>query len=110
MNTNGNGKLTLSSSEPNSSRTGAPTTTFALTRDQWGQLVFVNTNGEKHTNVTPITLFPISEPDAWISIRAADGAELACVAEPHKLPTETWKLLKEELARREFVPVIERIV
>jgi hypothetical protein len=111
MNTNGNGKLTIpAAGEPNSSRNGAHMKTFGLTRDQWGQLVLIDSDGHKHADVTPIALFPLSEADAWISIRAADGAELACIADPHKLPAETWKLLKEELAQREFVPVIERIV
>src|SRR4051812_41151970 len=111
MNTNGNGKLTISvAGEQKSSRNSAQMKTFDLTRDQWGQLVFTDSGGRKHTNVIPIALFPISEPGAWISIRDADGAELACVAEPHKLPADIWKLLKEEMARREFVPVIERIV
>jgi len=110
MNTNGNGKLTVLSSDSNSSRGAALSSKFGLTRDEWGQLVFIDSNGAKHANVTPVVLFPISEPDAWISIRAGDGAELACVAEPHKLPADVWKLLKEELAQREFVPVIERIV
>src|SRR4051794_1949888 len=99
MNTNGNGKLMMrAAGEPNSSRNCAQMKTFDLTRDQWGQLVLTDNEGQKHANVTPIALFPISEPDAWISIRDADGAELACVAEPHKLTTETWKLLKEEMA------------
>jgi hypothetical protein len=87
-----------------------PPLLFSLQRDQWGQLVFIATDGTRHTPVTPIPLFPISFPDAWISIQAADGAELACIDDPTVLPTDVWQLLKEELSRREFVPVIERIV
>jgi Domain of unknown function (DUF1854) len=83
---------------------------FGLVRDEWGQLVFTGTGGERHTNVSPIALFPISEPERWISIRAAGGAELACIEDPSTLPADVWKLLKEELARREFVPIIHRIV
>jgi hypothetical protein len=67
-------------------------------------------NGRRHANVVPIPLFPISEPDTWISIRSADGTELVCIEDPRALPDNVWKLLKEELSRREFVPVIERIV
>ena len=54
--------------------------------------------------------FPISQPDAWISIRTADGTELACIEDPRTLPADVWQLLKEDLARREFVPIIKRIV
>jgi hypothetical protein len=79
-------------------------------RDQWGQLIFIGADGEKHPNVTPTALFPISEPESWISIRSPDGTELACVENPHSLPADVWRLLKEDLSRREFVPIIRRIV
>ena len=83
---------------------------FGLVRDQWGQLTYINADGEKHTNVAPVGLFPISQPDSWISIRSPDGTELACVEDPQTLPAEIWQLLKEDLSRREFVPVIQRII
>jgi Domain of unknown function (DUF1854) len=83
---------------------------FGLVRDQWGQLTFISADGEKYANVAPVALFPISEPDSWISVRLPDGTELACVEDPSTLPAEIWQLLKEDLSRREFVPVIRRIV
>jgi hypothetical protein len=70
----------------------------------------IGPDGIRHSNVTPIALFPISQPDSWISIRSADGDELACVEDPHTLPADVWKLLKEDLSRREFVPIIHRII
>ncbi len=87
-----------------------PTARFELYRDQWGQLVFIGSNGQKHSNVTPLPLFPISKSESWISIRAADGAELACIEDPRALAADLWNLLKDELSHREFVPVIQRIV
>lgn len=92
------------------SRSAEPTARFGLSRDQWGQLVFIGEDGLRHPNVSPIALFPISLPDAWISIRTPDGIELACVEDPSRLPADTWKLLREDLARREFVPIIRRII
>ena len=83
---------------------------FELERDQWGQIVLVEANGARHINVDPVPLFPISDPEAWISIRSGDGAELVCIEDPSKLPAAVWQLLREELSRREFVPVIQRIV
>lgn len=83
---------------------------FDLLRDQWGQLVYIGADGRRLENVIPIPLFPISDPERWISLRSGDGSELVCVDDPSKLPTEVWRLLKEELAQREFVPVIQRIV
>jgi hypothetical protein len=87
-----------------------PPPPFSLERDQWGQLVFIAADGTRHTPVTPIPLFPISYPNSWTSIQAADGAELACIEDPSVLSSDVWQLLKEELSRQEFVPVIERIV
>ena len=52
---------------------------FGLTRDQWGQLTFINAAGEKYPNVAPVALFPISQPELWISIRSPDGTELVCI-------------------------------
>lgn len=109
--TNGNGAPELSRSFVRENAIqGAPTPLFGLERDQWGQLVFIGADGRKHAGVSPIPLFPISAPDSWISIRAVDGTELVCVEALGALPIDVGQLLKEELARREFVPVIRRIV
>jgi hypothetical protein len=83
---------------------------FTLARDQWGELELITHNGVRHSRVVPIPLFPISSPEQWVSIRGADGIELACIEDPSALPTDVWQLLREELARREFVPIIERVV
>jgi uncharacterized protein DUF1854 len=83
---------------------------FGLVRDQWGQLIFISADGEKRPNAAPVALFPISQPDSWISIRLPDGTELACIEDPQTLPPDVWQLLKEDLSRREFVPIIRRIV
>jgi hypothetical protein len=72
--------------------------------------MFVGADGTRYTNVVPVALFPISEPESWVSIRAANGSELTCIEDPRSLPADVWQLLQEELARREFVPVIQRIV
>ena len=83
---------------------------FFLSRDQWGQLVFIAHDGTQHSPVVPTQLFPISVPEQWVSLRGAGGVELACVEDPSVLSANDQQLLKEELARREFVPVIKRIV
>ncbi|HEX4415803.1 MAG TPA: DUF1854 domain-containing protein [Lacipirellulaceae bacterium] len=83
---------------------------LSLARDEWGQLVLISAANSAPTTVAPTPLFPISDPEHWISLRGPDGVELACVEEPSKLSAETRQLLQEELARREFVPIIERVV
>ena len=96
--------------EVSNSGSGRLAARFGLIRDHWGQLTLITEDGEKVPNVAPVALFPISEPESWISIRSADGTELACVEDPRKLPADLWKLLKEDLSRREFVPIIRRIL
>jgi hypothetical protein len=83
---------------------------FSLSRDEWGQLVLTSVGNSLPVAVTPTALFPISDPENWISLRGPDGVEQACVEDPNSLPAETRELLRGELARQEFVPVIERIV
>ena len=111
MSKNGNGAPAFSTSiAPDGGRDGQPYPRFGLERDQWGQLVYIASDGKRHANVAPIPLFPISEPESWIAIRSSDGAELTCIEDPRTLPGDVRQLLCEELSRREFVPVIRRIV
>lgn len=87
----------------------APPADFTLRHDAWGRLVFVDDAGREHVGVEPVRDFPISDPKHWISLVSAEGKELACVAEPEKLSPDVRKVLEEDLARREFVPVIQSI-
>lgn len=83
---------------------------FKLALDDFGRLVLTTGDGRRHVGVEPVRAFPLSDPDRWIALVDADGNELACVEDPSGLPEELRRRLEEELARREFVPVIERIV
>jgi hypothetical protein len=83
---------------------------FALERDAWGELVFIDSDDARISPVVPIPLFPISAPEQWISLRGPDGVELACIEDPTVLALDVQQLLSDELSRREFVPIIERIV
>jgi hypothetical protein len=87
----------------------APTLDFTLRHDAWGRLVLIDAMGREHVGVEPVRDFPISDPKHWISLVSAEGKELACVEEPEKLPPDVRKVLEDDLARREFVPVIHTI-
>jgi hypothetical protein len=82
---------------------------FTLRHDAWGRLVLIDATGREHVGVEPVRDFPISDPKHWISLVSAEGKELACVEEPEKLPPDVRKVLEDDLARREFVPVIQTI-
>jgi hypothetical protein len=83
---------------------------YDLFRDESSQLVFVDGSGERHVGVIPLRTFPISEPDGHISLLAKQGHEIAFIESLASLPEEAANLVRRDLACREFVPVIRRIV
>lgn len=89
---------------------GAGTTRFGLSHDAWGRLVLIDADGQRHVGVEPVRAFPLSDPARFISLCDARGREVVCVADLADLVPATRQLLEEELALREFVPVILRIV
>ena len=91
--------------------TGATLATeFQLTRDAFGKLVLSNPAGERFEAVAPVRAFPIQAPDVGISLVSQDGHEVGWVEALKDLPEPAQTLIREELARREFMPVIQRIV
>src|SRR3954453_12154516 len=81
-----------------------------LSLDSWGRLELSTPDGRRHVGVEPVRAFPISDPAHWISFCDADGREPLSLKSPDGLPPEARRLLDEELALREFAPVIKRIV
>jgi hypothetical protein len=83
---------------------------FDLQRDARGRLVLIDAHGDRHEGVEPVRSFPISDPDHWISICDALGRELVAVQDPAALAPAVRDLLEHDLGRREFVPLIRRII
>jgi hypothetical protein len=84
--------------------------TFDLAQDAWGQIVFTDAEGRRHEGVTPVRAFPITDPTRYVSICDSRGAELAVCEDLAKLPGAVRDLIEADLARRDFIPVIQRIV
>ncbi|MBP7943290.1 MAG: DUF1854 domain-containing protein [Polynucleobacter sp.] len=82
---------------------------YALERDALGRLVFIDAAGVPHIGVYPVRAFPITEPDAGISIMDQSGKELYWFDGITAIPDGELTLIEEELAAREFMPVIEKI-
>lgn len=72
-------------------------------------LVLTDDQGVRHENVRPVRLFPLTDPQHWISLVGDHGRELACIEDPATLSEEQRSVLNASLARRDFVPVIRRI-
>ena len=91
----------------NDSTAGAPG--WRLHRNAFGRLVLVDEQGLEHVGVVPVRAFPIGAPDEGLSLLGSDGHELVWVDRLAELPADLRTLLTEELAQREFTPVIQRI-
>ncbi len=82
---------------------------WQLQRNTFGRLVLTQQDGQAHVGVVPVRAFPIGAPDEGLSLVGSDGHELVWVDRLSELPAGTRQLLEEELAQREFTPVIQRL-
>ena len=83
--------------------------THQLERDAFGSLIFIDAKGERHVGVYPVRAFPITAPSAGIGIMNQSGKEVCWFPDIALIPAVELALIEEELAAREFMPVIERI-
>lgn len=81
-----------------------------LQLDALGRLVLTDLNGVEHAGVTPVRAHPISAPDEGLSLVGVHGHELAWVPRLSGLPDAPRQLLEAELAAREFLPVLQRLI
>jgi len=80
-----------------------------LERDALGRLVLIDAKGDSHIGVHPVRAFPITAPVAGIGIMDQSGKELYWYPSLAAIPGSELALIEEELAAREFMPVIEKI-
>ena len=92
------------------SRDIAPAAPFQLQRDAHGRLNLTTPDGCRHEGVVPVRAFPLAAPVEGLSMVNGDGREVAWVASLAALDVALRALIEQELASREFTPVIERIV
>lgn len=82
---------------------------FTLSKNAFGQLCFKNEAGQFHEQVLPVKAFPISLPEQCIAIVDRDGHELVWLDDLNQVSAENQRMIKEELANREFMPVLTKI-
>lgn len=80
----------------------------ALSRDTFGKLIFARAQGPG-VAVTPVRSFPIRDPEHGIALIGPDGQEVAWIDDLASLDAEPLRLIRDELAQREFNPRILRI-
>lgn len=83
---------------------------FRLHHDAWGRLVLTDADGQEHASVEPVRAFPITDPRFGIAMCAADGRELYWIENLDDVPQPARQLLEHELARRQFLPIVQRIL
>jgi hypothetical protein len=83
---------------------------YQLRRNASGRLEFIGPDGETHAGAVPVRAFPITAPDDGIALTDPYGHELAWIDRLTALPHELRALVEEELAGREFMPEITRII
>ena len=54
-------------------------------------------------------LTPLSNPDGYISLAADEDTEIGILVNPSELTAESLKILQEELDKRYFTPIIQKI-
>lgn len=84
-----------------------PSPEFQL--DPWGQLLLIPAAGQAAIPVSPVRMFPISDPEHWVALCDPSGKEVLCLEDLAILSPASRLLLENELASREFIPVIERV-
>jgi len=89
---------------------GQPISDFLLARTQAGRLLLTLTDGRVYEGVVPVRAFPLQAPEQCVAFMSLEGKEVAWVDELSALPQDTRDLIKQEIASREMMPVIERIV
>lgn len=86
------------------------TPNYQLSRNAFGRLVFTGEDGIAQEGVVPVRAFPIAAADQGIALVDAHGHELAWIEHLAELTDERRALVEAELASREFMPEILRIV
>jgi Domain of unknown function (DUF1854) len=83
-------------------------TPFRLHHDDWGRLV-LTLGGQEHVGVEAARAFPLTAP-RLAAVCSDEGRELLWIDDLDALPPDVRGVLEEELARRDFVPVLKRIL
>ena len=80
-----------------------------LNYNAYGQLCYTDVEGAVHERVTLVRAFPMSAPDAGVSLVDARGHELVWIAHLNELDAASRAIADTALASREFMPEIHSI-
>ncbi len=78
-------------------------------RDHRGRLIVRDSQGREYTDVRPVRMFPVTDPNGPISVCDAEYNELITIESIEAVPGESRRMFEEELNRYMFTPVILQI-
>lgn len=82
---------------------------FSLERDPWGHLVLTLEDGSRYSGVAAIRMFPVSSPEGPIALCDPRGREITWLPSLATVAADVRQMLEEDLAQRDFIPVITRV-
>ncbi|MGV0986550.1 MAG: DUF1854 domain-containing protein [Limnohabitans sp.] len=82
---------------------------FDLQRDAFGRWTLVLADGTRHTPVTAIRAYPVTDPEGGVALMDAEGHELLWIDALAQLAPAVRSQVVQALTEREFLPVIEKL-
>ncbi len=83
---------------------------MTLLRNPFGKLVLTTAQGERFEGVVPVRAFPVQSPEDGIALVSTEGKELVWIDHLADIAQPARALIADELATRECMPVLLRIV
>jgi hypothetical protein len=80
-----------------------------LSRDH-GELTLIVGDHSAHVGVTLVRAFPLSDPNRYWGLLDTDGKEIGVIADPSALDPESREVALEEMEKRYFIPIVQRVV
>lgn len=81
-----------------------------LRRNPQGQLQAGLDDGRVVSGVVPVRAFPITDPQSGFSLVDGQGHEIVWVDDLNTLPPDVAYVFDDELQRRDFMPIITRLM
>ncbi|WP_373653233.1 DUF1854 domain-containing protein [Schlesneria sp. DSM 10557] len=85
-------------------------TKLTFDHDSWGRLTLTLDDGRTYAGIDPLRCFPLTDPEKLIALLDSEGHEILTLPDLDGLSPESRDVLKAELAARDFVPVIQRVI
>ncbi|HZO88014.1 MAG TPA: DUF1854 domain-containing protein [Chthonomonadaceae bacterium] len=67
-------------------------------------------NERSWTKVSVARAFPLSDPDHYMGFLDGAGKDIGLIVDPGQLDPDSRRVMEEELDKRYFVPVVERVL